>query len=100
MSSPTRRLLGYLAPHRRSFLIGFTCAVLTTAISLASPWVLKHAVDDLATGVTLEKTRWYAAALFVLAAVGGVFRFLMRRVVIGASRSFEYQLRNDFFARL
>jgi ATP-binding cassette subfamily B protein len=100
VSSPTRRLLGYLAPHRRSFLIGFICAVLTTAISLASPWVLKHAVDDLATGVTLEKTRWYAAALFVLAAVGGIFRFLMRRVVIGASRSFEYQLRNDFFARL
>jgi len=98
--SPTRRLLGYLAPHRRSFLIGFICAVLTTAISLASPWVLKHAVDDLATGVTLEKTRRYAAALFVLAAVGGVFRFLMRRVVIGASRSFEYHLRNDFFARL
>jgi len=100
VSPSTRRLLGYLAPYRRSFLIGFLCAVLTTAISLASPWVLKHAVDDLAAGVTMEKTRWYAAALFLLAAVGGVFRFLMRRVVIGASRSFEYQLRNDFFAHL
>jgi ATP-binding cassette subfamily B protein len=100
VSSPNRRLLGYLAPHRRSFLIGFLCAVLTTAISLAGPWVLKHAVDDLAAGVTMEKTRGYAAALFVLAAVGGIFRFLMRRVVIGASRSFEYHLRNDFFARL
>jgi ATP-binding cassette subfamily B protein len=100
VSSPNRRLLGYLAPHRRSFLIGFFCAILTTAISLAAPWVLKHAVDDLAAGVTMEKTRRYAAALFLLAAVGGIFRFLMRRVVIGASRSFEYDLRNDFFGRL
>jgi ATP-binding cassette subfamily B protein len=99
-SSPTRRLLGYLVPHRRSFLIGFICATLTTAISLAGPWVVKHAVDDLAAGVTMEKTRRYAAALFLLAAVGGIFRFLVRRIVIGASRSFEYQLRNDFFARL
>jgi len=96
----TRRLLGYLAPHRRTFLLGFICAVLTTAISLASPWVLKRAIDDLAHGLTMAKTVRYAALLFVLAAVGGVFRFLMRRVIIGASRSFEYDLRNDFFAHL
>ena len=100
MTPSTRRLLGYLAPHRRTFLLGFICAVLTTAISLASPWVLKRAIDDLAHGLTMAKTVRYAALLFVLAAVGGVFRFLMRRVIIGASRSFEYDLRNDFFAHL
>src|SRR5207247_9378582 len=32
--------------------------------------------------------------------VGGIFRFLMRRVVIGASRHIEYDMRNDFFAHL
>ena len=35
MPSPSRRLLGYLAPHRRSFIVGFACAVLTTAIARA-----------------------------------------------------------------
>ena len=35
-----------------------------------------------------------------LAAVGGLFRFLMRRIIIGASRDIEYDLRNDFFAHL
>jgi ATP-binding cassette subfamily B protein len=98
--SPFRRLLGYLAPHRRSLVIGFVCAVLTTVISLAGPWVLKHAVDDLATGVTRAKITAYAVLLFVLSLIGGVFRFLMRRIVIGASRSVEYDLRNEFFARL
>ena len=29
-----------------------------------------------------------------------MFRFLMRRVIVGASRDFEYNLRNDFFAHL
>jgi len=96
----TRRLLGYLAPHRRTFVLGFICAILTTAISLASPWVLKRAIDDLARGLTMAKTVRYAALLFLLAAVGGIFRFLMRRVIIGASRNFEYDLRNDFFAHL
>ena len=44
--------------------------------------------------------RLYAAVLLGLAVVGGLFRFLMRRIIVGASRDFEYDLRNDFFAAL
>jgi ATP-binding cassette subfamily B multidrug efflux pump len=97
---PGRRLLGYMLRFRAAFLIGFACVVVATTISLAGPWVLKHAIDDLHQGVTMEKVRWYAAALLALAAVGGLFRFLMRRIIVGASRDFEYDLRNDFFSAL
>ena len=86
--------------YRRSFLRGFLCVVATASISLAAPWVLKYAIDDLYRGVTAEKIRMYAAGLLLLAAAGGVFRFLMRRIIIGASRDIEYDLRNDFFAHL
>jgi len=98
--SPARRLLTYMARYRRPFIIGFCCVIVSTSISLAGPWVLKFAIDDLAAGVTAAKLRLYAAGLFALAAVGGLFRFLMRRVIIGASRQFDYDLRNDFFAQL
>src|SRR5689334_5223517 len=95
-----RRLVAYLARSRRDFFIGFVCVVVTTSVSLAGPWVLRYAVDDLRADVTLSKIRFYAGALLALAAVGGVFRFLMRRIIIGASRDIEYELRNDFFAAL
>ena len=98
--SPSRRLLGYLVRYRRAFGIGFLSVLATTTIALAGPWVLKLAIDDLTAGVTLAKVRTYAAVLLALAASGGVFRFLMRRVIIGASRDIEYDLRNDFFAHL
>ena len=98
--SPGRRLLAYVMRHRGAFLRGLVCVVITTAIQLSSPWVLKFAIDDLHAGVTLGKLRFYALALFGLAAVGGVFRFLMRRIIISASRDIEYELRNDFFAHL
>ena len=100
VADSTRRLLRYLTRYRRSFLLGFLCAVMTTAISLASPWILKLAIDDLTVSVTMQKVRLYAAALLGLSLAGGTFRFLMRRIIIGASRHFEYDLRNDFFARL
>jgi ATP-binding cassette subfamily B protein len=100
MTTPWRRLLGYVGRYRRAYLIGLACGVVSTAIQLAGPWVLKFAIDDLLAGVTSAKVRFYALALLALALVGGVFRFLVRRVVIGASRWIEYDLRNDFFAHL
>ena len=98
--SPARRLFAYMRRYRRSFLIGFSCVITSTTISLTAPWVMKFAIDDLNRGVTAEKVRLYAGVLLGLAAVGGLFRFLMRRTIVGASRDFEYDLRNDFFAAL
>ena len=98
--SPRRRLIQYLARYRRAFLTGVICVVLATAINTGGPWILKYAIDDLSQGLTFEKVRLYGALLFALSAVGGVFRFLMRRIIVGASRDFEYDLRNDFFAAL
>jgi ATP-binding cassette, subfamily B, multidrug efflux pump len=98
--SPLRRLLGFTARYRRKYFLGFASVVCTTAISLAAPWVLKYAIDDLVRSVTLDKVRLYAVALLLLAVVGGVFRFLMRRIIVGVSRDLEYDLRNAFFASL
>jgi ATP-binding cassette subfamily B protein len=100
MGPAFRRLLPYVRRCRRSFLLGLACVVVTTAIALSSPWILKHAIDDLHRGVTRGKLGFYAALLLGVAVVGGFFRFLMRRLIIGASRVIEYDIRNDFFARL
>lgn len=94
-----RRLLPYVRPHRRVFAAGLSATLLATAISLAAPWVLKVAVDDFRDGRP-GGTAGYGALLVGLAAVGGLFRFLTRRLIVGASREIEYQLRNDFFAQL
>ena len=98
--SPFRRLLGYVRPYRRDFLLGLACVVGTTGIALTAPWVLRHAIDDLAAGVTREKLTLYSSALLGIGVGGGVFRFLMRRILVGASRDIEYDMRNDFFAQL
>jgi ATP-binding cassette, subfamily B, multidrug efflux pump len=100
MTSAVRRLLPYLARYRRSFLVGFGCVLVTTSIQLLSPWILKYAIDDLHSGVTREKLLFYAGLMLLVACIGGLFRFAMRRVIIGVSRHVEYDLRNDVFAHL
>ena len=98
--SPRQRLLAYLMRYRGAFLKGLACVVLTTALQLVGPWVLKFAIDDLTAAITAGKLQFYALLLLALAVASGVFRFLQRRILIGASRDLEYDLRNDFFAHL
>jgi ATP-binding cassette subfamily B protein len=100
MSFAFRQLLPYVYRYRRQVWIGLVCVVVTTAIQLLSPWILKHAIDDLNAGVTRQKLAVYAALLLGVASLGGLFRFLMRRILIGASRDIEYDVRNAFFSRL
>jgi ATP-binding cassette, subfamily B, multidrug efflux pump len=94
------RLLPYLLRYRRQFIVGLSCVAVTTGVSLVAPQVLQRAVDDLAAGVTRGKLVLYSSVLLAVALAGATFRFLMRRVIIGVSRDIEYDLRNDFFARL
>jgi ATP-binding cassette subfamily B protein len=98
--SPLWRLLGYVRPYRRAFLTGLACVVLTQSVALTAPLVLQHAIDDLAVGLTGRKLALYGAALLAIGLVRGYFQFAMRRVLIGASRGIEYDMRNDFFAHL
>jgi ATP-binding cassette subfamily B protein len=100
MGPSFRRLLPYVLRYRRQFILGLLFVLTTTAIQLLPPWVLKYAVDDLTAGVTTGKLVRYAAIIFLVSCVGAVFRYLMRSVIIGASRDVEYDIRNAFFARL
>ena len=100
MGPAFRALLPYVNRYRRAFAIGLVCVIATTAFQLLGPWVLKYAIDDLNTGVTRQKLILYAGLLLGIAMVRGAFLFLMRRIIIGASRDIEYDIRSDFFARL
>ena len=100
MSSPFRRLLPFVGRYRRSFVVGLASALGSTFISLVSPWILKLAIDDLTLGVTRRKLAVYAGALLAIAVGSAWLRFWMRRIVVGASREVEYDLREAFCRQL
>ena len=63
-------------------------------------WSCGYAIDDLTPRRHPRQSRRYGALLLAIGLVGGVFLFLQRRILIGASRDIEYDMRNDFFAHL
>lgn len=98
--SPFLRLLGYVRPYRRAFAGGLACVLVTQGVALTAPIVLQRAVDDLAVGLSGLKLTIYGALLLAIGLLRGYFQYLMRLVLIGASRHIEYDMRNDFFAHL
>lgn len=98
--TPVRRLLPYIRRYRREYLLGFASLMVCSAMFSVAPRVLQFAVDDLYAGVTRAKLLRYSALLLLIAGIAGYFRYQMRRIIISASRGFEYDLRNDFFAHL
>jgi len=93
-------LWDYIKPHSKRFSWGLLCILATNAIAVLAPWVLKYAIQDLQAGVTSQKIYTYALLLVLIALVAGVFRYLMRRIIISISRYIEYDMRTKFFAHL
>ena len=98
--TPVRLLLPYIGRYRREYILGFISLALCSTLFAISPRVLQYAIDDLYTGVTRTKLAGYGGLLLLIAGMAGYFRYQMRRIIISASRGFEYDLRNDFFAHL
>ena len=95
-----RPLLPYLKRYRWGFVAGVFCILFSNGAWVLLPQVIRHAVDDLYTGVTSQKLLHFAWQMLEVAAVRGVFLFLTRWIVIGISRDIEFDLRNDLFAHL
>ena len=92
-------LLPYLKKRRSHLFAGIPMVLLTNLAAAALPFVLGKAVDhlkELQSGLPF----FYPALIVSLSLVEGVFRYAMRRILIGLSRLIEYDLRNDLFAHL
>ncbi len=81
-----RPLVPYLKRYRRGLTWGALCVLLTNGIAVQFPQVLRHATNDLHSGVTTQKLLKYALAVIAVFVAKGIFQFLTRWIVIGISR--------------
>src|SRR5580698_576178 len=93
-------LFPYMRRYRRSFFWGGVSVVLSNAIWIFFPQVIRVAIDDMNHGVTQKKIWLYASLLVAVALAKGIFLFFTRWILIGISREIEFDLRNDLFLQL
>ena len=95
-----RPLKPYLARYRSRYLVGFAALIVTQAVGVTIPLIIKAGIDGITGGSPGHRLLSYAGLLVGVALVKAVFLFWMRWILIGISRDVEYDLRNDLFAHL
>jgi ATP-binding cassette subfamily B multidrug efflux pump len=90
----------YLARYKVQFVLGLAALVITQAVGVTVPLVIKAAIDSIAQGTTPRRLLYFAALLLGIALAKAFFQFWMRWILIGISRDIEYDLRNDLFRHL
>ncbi|MBM4184618.1 MAG: ABC transporter ATP-binding protein [Gemmatimonadetes bacterium] len=96
-----RTILPFFRPYRRGLIIGIVCTALANVLQIAAPYLTKLVIDGLsAADVTAARIAFLGGLIVVAAAVGGVFRYVMRQLMNGISRRVETDLRDAYFRHL
>ena len=90
----------YLKQYRKRLIIGFVAMVFSIGFLRVIPWLLKLAIDGIRSGIPQSDILFYALGMVTAAALGGLFLYVQRWLIIGASRYVEYDLKNDLFRYL
>jgi len=93
-------LAAFTRPYRKRLAFGLTAAALASAFDVLGPMLLRSGVNALQASRPVGWLYGFAGSIIIVAFIGGVFRYLMRRVVIGASRWVESDLRENYFSHL
>jgi ATP-binding cassette, subfamily B, multidrug efflux pump len=86
--------------HKRELSLSILYIFFTGIISLLAPWVLRIAIDSIKTETIANNLLKFSGFLIGVALAEGIFRFYMRKILIGVSRKIEYSIRLDLFAHM
>ena len=93
-------LFPYLRRYWRSFLWGGLSLLIYNSAKVVVPLLIGNAIDDMRHGLSTSRVEHDALLLLGVAVLSGVFLYLMRQIIIGASREIEFDIRNDLFQHL
>jgi ATP-binding cassette, subfamily B, multidrug efflux pump len=90
----------YLRRYWKSLAWGGVADVVYNVLKVILPLIIGHAIDEMRHGITQRQILYHGVRILVVAALSGLFLYITRQVIIGASREIEFDLRNDIFANL
>jgi len=95
---PFRTLLRLNRPYWKRYAIGAALSLVFSVSELAQPLIIRSLVMRFETGdMTRNLLLLFFGAMLLASMVAGIARYNQRMLMIGASRDFEYDLRNLIF---
>jgi ATP-binding cassette subfamily B protein len=93
-------LSSYVRGQLRELALGGLFLLATNALGLAIPWLIKQAVDRMASGAGSATVGEIVLLIVGVAVLQTAIRIGSRISIFFAARQIEFRLRNDFYAQL
>jgi len=95
-----KSFLPYVSKYRRELLLGILALIITDAMTLVVPWLIKDFIDIISVKPEKAQILKYVLLLFLisLGLMGG--RYWWRKYMFGLSRKIEFDILNDLFQHL
>ncbi len=90
----------YFRQNKWYLFAGSIAVLLANGLLLVNPYITKIVFDRLENNGSMSEIGLLVLAMIGLAIAAGIFRFIMRRTIIWASRRLEYDLRGELMAHL
>ena len=87
-------------PYLPSFAAGLILLLVTNALGLSLPWILREAIHAIEAASPLGRIATFAVAMAGIALAQAGVRTASRVLILGNSRRIAHDLRRDFFAHL
>ena len=95
---PFYSLLRYNLAYWRQYTVGMVLSIFFVVIGLLPPLLIGQVIDGMdQRSLTPSMLALNVGGILGVALFTGIARYYQRMLMIGASRAFEYDLRNDFF---
>ena len=95
-----RRLLRYMRPHALILSAVVLAALVTTAVELAPPWIIRLAVDRFILEGQTEQVWWAAGGLLALSLLQGGVDFARLYLTAYTGQRIVFEIRNAIFHHL
>jgi ATP-binding cassette subfamily B protein len=94
------RLLGYLAPHKRSMGLVILYVVLFSVLGLVGPYLMGVAIDKFIGGKDVPGLAWAAILMFAAFLLSNFFQTIANWIMATVSQEALKDLRGDLFVHL
>ncbi len=95
-----RRLLGYLKPYWRQVLVAYTAMLLSVALNLIVPQIIKRVIDEGVTSGNAVRLFIAGGVILLIAVVRGVMGFNEMYFGEWLTHSVAFDLRQNFYLRV
>lgn len=95
-----RDLFNLLSNYKKEIILGLIFLFIVDGAQMVMPWVFKYVIDDLSSLPLSYPLYLYALAIVFLGLIALFLRYWWRKMIIGASRTLERDIRKDFYHKL